>query len=168
MHYVRDSERLIRAPRGIRKLERRWSSAERELRFALQREPSEAEVTEFLAATPAQAREIRVYRSRGRAASLEVLNGCGADVPAHDIDHLLDRLTVERILRTLPSLQRRIILAIHFEHRSIVELSARLGYSRRHVTRLHRVAMERLRSACGVGVLGGAELDGDVPLSHGG
>ena len=35
---------------------------------------------------------------------------------------------------------------IHLEGASVVEVARRLGYSRRHVTRLHRAAIERLRS----------------------
>ena len=44
MHYVRDSERFVRAPRGLRDLERRWSAAERELWPRLGREPTESDV----------------------------------------------------------------------------------------------------------------------------
>jgi DNA-directed RNA polymerase specialized sigma subunit len=43
-------------------------------------------------------------------------------------------------------LERSIVCAIHLEGASVVEVARRLGYSRRHVTRLHRGAIERLRS----------------------
>ena len=145
MHYVRDNERLVRAPRGIRRLERRWACAERDLRPLLGREPSEEEVTEFLAVTRAEADEIRTYRAARYATSFELLRGREHGAPSLGIEHLLDRLAVEHILETLPPLQRKIVVGIHFEHASVVELAVRLGYSRRHITRLHRVAMERLR-----------------------
>ena len=53
MHYVRDSERFLRAPRGVRDLERRWTAAERELWGVLGREPTESDVARFIGATPA-------------------------------------------------------------------------------------------------------------------
>ena len=145
MHHVRDNERLVRAPRGVRNLERRWACAERDLRPLLGREPSDDEVTDFLAVSRAQAREIRAYRASRYVASLDLLQGHARCVGFGAIEDLLDRLAVERILEALPPLQRKIIVGIHFERVSIVELAARLGYSRRHVTRLHRTALERLR-----------------------
>ncbi len=147
MHYVRDSERLLRAPRGVRDLERRWNAAERELSTRLGRLPSESDVASFVAATPAQAHEIRTYRASGRMVSFELLKGREDCVPPGGIDDLLDRLTVERMLRVLPPLERRIVAGIHLGGSTVVELAARLGYSRRHVSRLHRAAMERLRTS---------------------
>jgi RNA polymerase sigma factor (sigma-70 family) len=41
MHYVRDSERFLRAPRGVRELERRWSAAARALGVARPRAQGE-------------------------------------------------------------------------------------------------------------------------------
>ena len=112
MHYVRDSERFLRAPRGVRDLERRWNAAERELSARLGRLPSESDVASFVAATPAQAREIRAYRASSRMISFELLKGREDRVPPGGIDDLLDRLTVERMLLVLPPLERRIIEAI--------------------------------------------------------
>jgi RNA polymerase sigma-B factor len=145
MHYVRDSERFLRAPRGVRDLERRWKAAERELSARLGQLPSESDVASFVAATPAQAREIRAYRASSQMISFELLKGREDHVPLGGIEDLLDRLTVERMLLVLPPLERRIVAAIHFDGATVVELAARLGYSRRHVSRLHRVAIERLR-----------------------
>jgi RNA polymerase sigma-B factor len=177
MHYVRDSERLLRAPRGVRDLERRWNAAERELSARLGRLPSESDVASFVAATPAQAHEIRAYRASSRMISFELVNGRDDCVPPGGIDDLLDRLTVERMLLVLPPLERRIVEAIHLGGATVVEVAARLGYSRRHVSRLHRAAMERLRAstlasrngdAGGVGALRSAEQRTRVLLSHGG
>ena len=73
MHYVRDSERFLRAPRAVRDLERRWTAAERELWSLLGREPSENDVAQFIAATPAQdMREIRSYRASSHVLSFEL------------------------------------------------------------------------------------------------
>lgn len=166
MHYVRDSERPLRAPRSLRELERRWRTSERALWTLLQREPTETEVARFTGATPAQVRDVRAYRSSNRVLSFDVLTGREECAGPHAIDDLLDKLTVERMLRALRPLERRIVVAIHLGGASVVELAARLGYSRRHVTRLHRAAMERLKRSSEVGALHAAEADRDVSVSH--
>src|SRR5580692_2584195 len=145
MHYVRDSERVLRAPRGVRDLERRWSSAEWELWRLLGREPRESDVAQLIGATPAEVREIRAYRASSRVISLEVLRDAEWRIAPYGIEDVLDRLTVEKILAGLSPLERQIVRSIHLDGITVVELAARLGYSRRHVTRLHRTAMERLR-----------------------
>jgi RNA polymerase sigma-B factor len=157
MHYVRDGERLVRAPRTVRELERRWSAAERELWQHFGREPSERDVMRHMAATPVQAREIRAYRASAHVLSFEGVNKCEQRTPARAIDNLLDRLTIERLLRALPALEREIVVSIHLHGLTVVELAARLGYSRRHVTRLHRAAIDRLKMASEVGAARGAE-----------
>ena len=145
MHYVRDSERVLRAPRRARDLERRWASAERELWTVLGREPEERDVAGVIGATSAEVREIRAYRASSRVVSLELLHDAERGVAAYGIEDVLDRLTVEKILEGLSPLERRIVRSIHLDGVTVVELAARLGYSRRHVTRLHRCAIERLR-----------------------
>jgi RNA polymerase sigma-B factor len=152
MHYVRDGERLLRAPRGVRDLERRWSAAERELRRKGGREPSDNDVARTICATPAQRREVEAYRASRRVVSLDAAYGFEQGVAFAGIDDVLDRLTVETMLSPLSPLERQIVIAIHLNGISLVEQAARLGYSRRHVTRLHRAAMERLRRSCEVGV----------------
>ncbi|HLY02071.1 MAG TPA: sigma-70 family RNA polymerase sigma factor [Candidatus Cybelea sp.] len=148
MHYVRDSERFLRAPRGVRELERRWSAAERELWALLGREPRESDVAEVLDASPAEVREIRSYRATNHMISFEVLGNSEQRTPPCGIDDVLDRLTVERILAALTPLERQIVRSIHLDGVTVVELARRLGYSRRHVTRLHRAAIDRLKSSC--------------------
>jgi RNA polymerase sigma-B factor len=147
MHYVRDSERLLRAPRGVRDLERRWSAVERELWNVLGREPTDDDVAQSLGATPSEAKEIRAYRASERVVSVELLRSSEYSMPPYGIDDVLDRLTVEQMLQGLSGLERQIVRSIHLDGITVVELAARLGYSRRHVTRLHRSAMERLKSS---------------------
>jgi RNA polymerase sigma-B factor len=146
MHYVRDSERFIRAPRGVRDLERQWATAESELWPLLGREPKECEVAQLAGATRAQVNEIRTFRTSGHMISLEVLGSAQQRIQCRDFEDVLDRLTVERLLGALPPLERRIVRSIHLDGIALVEVARRLGYSRRHVTRLHRVAIERLKS----------------------
>jgi RNA polymerase sigma factor (sigma-70 family) len=106
--------------------------------------------------------------ARARTLSLDfvTVGECGSQ--AGGIDDLLDRLTVEAMLRPLPPLERCIVIGIYLECRTVVEVAARLGYSRRHVTRLHRLALQRLRAECEVGAASAAEARRNVPLSHGG
>jgi DNA-directed RNA polymerase specialized sigma subunit len=51
-------------------------------------------------------------------------------------------------LATLSPLERQIVRSIHLDGVTVVDLARRLGYSRRHVTRLHRAAIDRLKSSC--------------------
>lgn len=107
-------------------------------------------------------------RLRARLSPFEVATESECGVRPDDIDDLVDRLTVEAMLRGLPALERYIVIGIHFECRTVVEVAARLGYSRRHVTRLHRMALRRLRAGCEVPAASAAEAQTNVSLSHGG
>jgi RNA polymerase sigma-B factor len=147
MHYVRDSERILRAPRGVRDLERRWAVAEQQLWAALGREPVESEVVRCIGATPDDVREIRAYRASSQVISFELARDVERRAAPYVIDDVLDRMTVESILQGLSPLERQIVRSIHLDGVTVVELAARLGYSRRHVTRLHRAAIERLKGS---------------------
>jgi len=147
MHYVRDSERVLRAPRNVRDAERRWSAAERQLWSVLGREPRESDVAQRVGATAAEIREIRAYRASNRVLSFEVLHLSDQRTPGPPIDEILDRMTVEQMLAALPPVERQIVRAIYLGGLPLVEVARRLGYSRRHVTRLHRSALDRLKNA---------------------
>ena len=148
MHFVRDGERLLRAPRRVRDLERRWSAAEHQLCTVLGREPRGTDVAQWLNATPEEQCEIRAYRASGHVVSVEALAGSEKHVADQPFDEVVDRLAVDEALGKLPELERAIVRGIHLEGVSVSDLAKRLGYSRRHVTRLHRIAMSRLRNAC--------------------
>jgi RNA polymerase sigma-B factor len=147
MHYVRDCERILRAPRSVRDLDRRWTIAEQQLSATLGREPIEGEVVRRIGATPDEVREIRAYRASNQVISFENARDAQRRAAPYAIDEVLDRMTVEAILQGLSPLQRQIVRSIYVEGVTIVDLAARLGYSRRHVTRLHRAAIERLKGA---------------------
>lgn len=168
MHYVRDCERLLRAPRAVRQLDRRWSACERELLSQCGCEPSTGEVARSIRATPAQIREIEAYRASHRVISLDAADALHPGMVFGGIDDVVDRLTVEGMLSPLSPVERQIVVGIHLDGTSIVELAARLGYSRRHVSRLHRAAMGRLRQSCEVGTGENAEARDRVSISHGG
>ena len=73
MHYVRDSERAVRAPRRVRELERRCSAAERELWTKLGREPNANELAAYLRVLGSAFREMIRYREKGIPLSVDVL-----------------------------------------------------------------------------------------------
>lgn len=145
MHHVRDGERLLRAPRRVRDLERRWVAAERELWSILGREPRDCDVAQYVNATPSEQREVCDYRNSGRIASVDALSVSAWREDAAAFESVLDTMTLERLFSTLTPLETQIVRSIHLDGMTIVELAKRLGYSRRHVTRLHRSAMSRLR-----------------------
>lgn len=166
MHYTRDCARPMRAPRSVRRLYRRWSGAERELASALAREPSETEIARRTGASASEVAELAAYRASTCVLSFEQLNDAERRTP-YEIDEVLDRLMVERMLQGLTPLQRQIVISIHLHGSTVVELARRLGYSRRHVTRLHRAALEQLRQSTEVARLRGAEARTGVPLPYG-
>jgi RNA polymerase sigma-B factor len=145
MHYVRDSERSVRAPRRIRELERRYAAAERELCGRLGREPSEAEMSHALGASREAISEMLRYRESGIPVSVEALLPYDHLALSYTIDHQLERMSIESALATLSNLERVILKEIYVNDTPVCEIAKRLGYSRRHITRLHRAALEKLR-----------------------
>ncbi len=73
MHYVRDSERVVRAPRRVRELERRCGAAERELWTKLGREPKPPELATHLGVGEDDFREMMRYREEGLPLSVDAL-----------------------------------------------------------------------------------------------
>jgi RNA polymerase sigma-B factor len=147
MHYVRDSERLVRAPRRLRDLERRWLTAERELWNVLGRKPLEVDVARHIGASDQDRRDVREFRASNSVVSFELLPPQLQSETAVPFDEVIDRLTLEQLLRKVSPLEATIVRSIHLEGATMVDLARRLGYSRRHLTRLHRAAIERLRRA---------------------
>lgn len=144
MHYVRDAERLLRAPRRIRDLDRRWSSAERQLWSQLAREPKTSEIVNFLGLTPNEEREIQSYRQARAVVSMDALLPYQHGVLSYTIDQQVDRLMLESVLKNLSSVERQVLVEIYQHDTPVQEIARRLGYSRRHIARLHREALKKL------------------------
>lgn len=144
MHYVRDAERIVRAPRRIRDLERRWASAERQLWSELAREPKASEVTAFLGLTPNEEREVQGYRQARAVVSMDALLPYQHGVLSYTIDQQIDRVVLESVLQGLTSVERQILVEIYQHDTPVQEIAQRLGYSRRHIARLHREALRKL------------------------
>ena len=108
--------------------------------------PSDADVARFIGASAAIAGEVRAFRASAKMVSFQSAGDAQDRTWGRGIDEVLDRLTVEHLLHHLLPIEREIVSAIHLEGASLVEVARRLGYSRRHVTGLHRGAIERLRT----------------------
>ncbi len=145
MHYVRDSERVVRAPRRVRELERRCGAAERALLTKLGREPKMPELAAYLNVSEEECREMMRYREEGTPLSVDALRPYEQLSLSYTIDSHLDRVLIESGLEQLSRVEREILREIYENDTPINEIAVRLGYSRRHITRLHRAALQKLR-----------------------
>jgi len=145
MHYVRDCERAVRAPRRVQELDRRCGAAERELWARLGREPRADELAQYLGVAKEEFREMQRYRDEGTPVSVEELRPYEQLSLSYTIDNQLDRVVIESCLAQLSSVEREILREIYERDTPIGEIAKRLGYSRRHITRLHRAALLKLR-----------------------
>lgn len=144
MHYVRDHERLVRAPRRLRALERRCQTAADRLIAELGREPSRAELARATGATLAEIDEVVRYREGAVAESIETLQPHQMRPCSYTLDDRDDRIFIDDALRRLSDIERKIVLAVYSGY-SQMELAQRLGYSRRHISRLHRTALKKMQ-----------------------
>lgn len=145
MHHVRDHERVVRPPRKLRDLERRYQRTVDKLTFELGRVPSDADVAAVLGTTLDMVSEVRQCRARATAESLEDLQGRTIEPSGYEeVERLLDAMVIESALSALNETEREIITAVYAHGQSQVEIAARLGYSQRHISRLHRGALEKM------------------------
>lgn len=144
MHYVRDNERLMRAPRKIWELERHVQRAQERLGAELGRDPTIEEVALALSIEADDVRQARLSRLRAVPDSLE--NETLPD-PGSECRELLEReshLAMDELIKSLNATERTIILALYHAGYSQLEIAKRLGYSRRHISRLHRGALKKI------------------------
>lgn len=144
MHYVRDHERVVRPPRKLRDLERRYQRAVDTLTAELGRTPQDADVAGVLGTDIGTVRDVRQCRIRAKAESLDTLQGRAVDTSSEEVERLLDQMVIESALKALSETEREIIMAVYARGQSQVEIAARLGYSQRHISRLHRGALEKM------------------------
>lgn len=145
MHYVRDHERLIRPPRRLRTLERRLQDAYDVLVCDLGRAPDAHELAAHLGVEPSDVRDLQTYRERALPQSLEALDTHKSVRCSYTIDDREDRMLLDAALASLTKTERTIVLAIYAAGYSQMEVARHLGYSRRHISRLHRGAIEKMR-----------------------
>ena len=143
MHHVRDFERIVRPPRKLRSLERKWQQVCDELTVALCRTPTDAELARALGTDLETIEDLQQCRARAVTDSLEASAFCQLHASA-EIETLLDRLLIESALRCLNETERHIILGVYAKGYSQSEIAERLGYSQRHISRLHKAALQKM------------------------
>jgi RNA polymerase sigma-B factor len=152
MHYVRDHERLVRAPRSLLALEKRYVEAWERLSNANHREPSTGELGCALGVSLDTVIALRNLRASGHV-----------PLPAEDSDEGPERVELLVDRRTMVALEERIALTMAVDElaereRTIVlgtygagltqsELASRLGLSQSHVSKLLARALGKLREA---------------------
>jgi RNA polymerase sigma-B factor len=147
MHYVRDHERLVRPPRRLRDLERRAQAVSDELLFELGREPSALEIANRLGASARDLEELALYREQAIPQSIDALEPHQLRPCSYTLEDRDDRIVLDAALQMLTETERTIILALYANGYSQHEVAQRMGYSRRHITRLHRAALRKMQPA---------------------
>jgi RNA polymerase sigma-B factor len=151
MHYVRDHERLVRAPRALISLEKRYLSAWDALTVANHREPTTGELAAALGVSSATIAELRSLR-RVEHAPLpdpDLLDGLERiDLFADPSGVALEeRVALTVALDHLAERERAIVLGTYGAGLTQAELAGRLGLSQSHVSKLLARALHKLRQA---------------------
>ncbi|MBV8363296.1 MAG: sigma-70 family RNA polymerase sigma factor [Candidatus Eremiobacteraeota bacterium] len=150
MHYVRDWERPIRPPRKLRSLELKVERATAQLSAALGRQPSNTETATRLGVSANEVSAAQECRTRSTATSLDSI-GHGADKAAAGdgaLDCALDRLLLEDAACVLTDAERTVLWGIYTAGFSQLEIARHLGYSPRHISRMHRTALRKMAPLC--------------------
>jgi RNA polymerase sigma-B factor len=152
MHYVRDHERMVRAPRSLIALEKRYAGAWDAFTVAHHREPTTAELATALGV---EAQTVSLIRGLRRVEHLSLPETDGTDGPER-IDLLADntagipleeRIALTLAVEDLAERERTIVLGTYGAGLTQSELAARLGLSQSHVSKLLARALVKLRRA---------------------
>ncbi|MDT0309297.1 RNA polymerase sigma factor SigF [Streptomyces sp. DSM 44917] len=154
--HFRDSVRTLHVPRRLHELWARVRAAAEELTAVLERSPTPAEIAERLA-VPEE--DVLASFDAGRAYRVSSLDA--AREPEEGAPGLVDRVgyedpglagvehraLVRHLLVQLPERERRILLMRYYRDLTQSQISAELGVSQMHVSRLMARSFTRLRSA---------------------
>ena len=152
MHYVRDHERMVRAPRTLMALEKRYAAVWDAFTAANHREPTTAELAAALGVTCETVTELRNLR---RLEHIPLPEPDSADGPER-VDLLIDpprgigldeRVALTVAVDELAERERTIVLGTYGAGLTQSELAARLGMSQSHVSKLLARALDKLRQA---------------------
>ncbi|GED86052.1 RNA polymerase sigma-F factor [Streptomyces sp. 6-11-2] len=153
--YFRDNVRTVHVPRRLHELWVQVNSATEDLTTALGRSPTTAEIAERLRITEEEVLSCieagRSYHATSLEAAQEgdglpgLLDRLGYEDPALDgVEH---RDLVRHLLVQLPEREQRILLLRYYSNLTQSQISAELGVSQMHVSRLLARSFQRLRSA---------------------
>jgi RNA polymerase sigma-B factor len=149
MHYVRDHERLVRTPRALRSLEKRYLVAWDTFTAAHHREPGRGEIAAALGVTIEVIDELRAVRRAEVVTLPEPASGEAVDHldvlgSAAESLHIDERVVLALALETLAERERAIILGTFGIGLTQTELGERLGLSQSHVSKLLSRALDKL------------------------
>ncbi|MEW2300346.1 RNA polymerase sigma factor SigF [Streptomyces sp. NPDC006655] len=153
--YFRDNVRTVHVPRRLHELWVQVNSATEDLTTAFGRTPSTAEIAERLRISEEEVLSCieagRSYHATSLEAAQEgdglpgLLDRIGYEDPALDgVEH---RDLVRHLLVQLPEREQRILLLRYYSNLTQSQISAELGVSQMHVSRLLARSFQRLRSA---------------------
>jgi RNA polymerase sigma-B factor len=149
MHYVRDHERIVRAPRALLALEKRYVAAWDAFTVAHHREPTTGELAAALGVTIETVAELRNLR---RVEYVPLPEPESADGPER-VELLVDtpigialeeRIALTMAVDELGERERAIVLGTYGAGLTQSELGARLGLSQSHVSKLLSRALGKL------------------------
>ena len=148
-HHVRAHEHLVRPPRKLQVLERRyWAEWER-LCSTLGREPADAELADAMETTRETVSEIRRLRLQGpRPGDTEFLDASPpsrAATPVLDADELF---CLRQGLAALSTLERRIVIGTYWCQLPRATLAQKLGVCPNTIASVRAKAIRRLREYC--------------------
>ncbi|HEY1727538.1 MAG TPA: sigma-70 family RNA polymerase sigma factor [Candidatus Baltobacteraceae bacterium] len=152
MHFVRDHERLVRTPRQLRALERRYAQAYEDLSARSEREPTTSALAAEIGVSALVVDQLRALRGSGSHSEAQdddsrgvrddaILTHAEAQSETYSLE---DRLSLSSALRTLPRRELRIVQEIFFLDRTQSEVGRALGISQRQVSRLLTRTLQRL------------------------
>lgn len=149
MHYVRDHERIVRVPRPLRALERRYVEVWDAFCGAHHREPSRGELAAALGVTIEVVEELRNLRRAERVGLPDADASDGperreaAAEPGAGLQ-LEERILLALALEELGERERAIVLGTYGAGLTQTELGKRLGLSQSHVSKLLARALHQL------------------------
>ena len=150
MHYVRDHERMVRAPRRLFALEKRYVAAWDAFTARHHREPATGEMAAALGVTIETIAELRNLRRVEHVPLPEADFDNGpervelmADTAGMALD---ERITLAIAVDELGERERSIVLGTYAAGLTQAEIGARLGLSQSHVSKLLSRALGRLSS----------------------
>ncbi len=149
MHYVRDHERIVRVPRPLRALEKRYAEAWDAFCCAHHREPAAGELAAALGVTIEQVEELRSLRRGERGGLPDGDSSDGPDPlelgPEPGLGlQLEERVVLALALDELGSREHAIVVGTYGVGLTQSELGARLGLSQSHVSKLLARALHQL------------------------
>ncbi|MFN2461196.1 MAG: sigma-70 family RNA polymerase sigma factor [Candidatus Velthaea sp.] len=149
MHYVRDHERIIRAPRSMQSLEKRYIAATDALSMRLARRPTMREIAAEMSVDVPVVEDIRSFRKRAQMVSIDAKPG-GTMPQTHVVamgPSQEDRVGIMIAIGELAERERAIVLGTFASGLSQAELGRRLGLSQSQISKLMKKALVKIQQA---------------------